>query len=146
MRNYPLSNLYQVIENNVKKAPNRSMVYEDGLKISNKDLQSKIDSIAEFLLKRGIKPRDKVALVMSNSWQFIANIFAISKIGAIIVPINNFLKEDELAYILNDSQAKLLFSSNKFAKDTKELWRKTDVDTIVWVDGCPLENEKNIDH
>ena len=146
MRNYPLSNLYQVIENNVKKAPNRTIIYEDELKISNKDFQSKVDSIAEFLYKNGIKPRDKVALVMSNSWQFIANIFAISKIGAVIVPINNFLKEDELAYILNDSQAKLLFSSNKFAKDTKDLWRKTDVETTVWVDGCPIENEKNIDH
>lgn len=146
MQNYPLENFYQVIEENVKNSPGKTIIYEENLKFTNREFKGIIDSIAEYLYKTGIKPMDKVAIVMSNSWQFIANLFAISKIGAVAVPINNFLKEDELAYILNDSQAKLLFSSNKFAKETKDLFRKTDVEKIIWVDGFPIENEINIDH
>ena len=146
MQSYPIKNLYQVIETNVKKAANRTIIFEEDLKISNLEFRSRVDSIALFLHRNGIKPQDKVALIMSNSWQFIVNLFAISKIGAIAVPVNNFLKEDELAYILTDSQSKLLFCSNKFANETKNLIKKTDLDKIVWVDGFPLENDKNIDY
>jgi long-chain acyl-CoA synthetase len=146
MQNYPLNNLYQVLEANVKKSAKKTMIFEEDLKISNLELKNRVDSIALFLHRNGIKPKDKVALVMSNSWQFIVNLFAISKVGAIVVPINNFLKEDELAYILTDSQAKMLFCSYKFAKEAKELPKKTDVEKIIWVDGYPLENENNIDY
>lgn len=143
---YPLNNLYHIVETNAKQSPKKTIIFEEDLEISNQELKSRVDAVAEFLYNRGIKPQDKIALVMSNSWQFIVNLFAISKVGAVIVPINNFLKEDELAYILNDSQAKMLFSSFKFAKETQKLYQKTDVETIVWVDGIPIENEINIDH
>jgi len=146
MQKFLFHNLYQIIETNAKKSAHKTVITEEKFKISNLELKRKVDSIAGFLYHEGIKPGDKIALIMANSWQFIANLFAISKIGAVAVPVNNFLKEDELAYILNDSQAKLLFASNKFVTETKNLPHKTDVDKIIWVDGCPLENEKNIDH
>lgn len=143
---YPVNNLYDIVLANTKKAPNKIIITDENIKLSNREFQSKIDLVAEFLKNSiGIKPDEKVAIFMSNSWQFIVNAFAISKIGAVIVLINNFLKEDEIAYILNDSQAKLLFSSVKYAKDTQNLMKKTDVGQIIWVDGvAPFENEKNI--
>ena len=145
MQHYTYSNLYQVIEANLAKSPNKTMIYEDDLKISSRELKIKIDAIAECLVVNGIGRRDKVALVVGNCWQFIAIMFAISKIGAIIVPINNFLKEEELTYIVNDSQAKLLFSSAKFANETKDLLSKCAIEKTIWIDGAPLVNEKNID-
>ncbi len=48
---------------------------------------------------------------MRNSAEFIYAVFAIAKVGAISVPINTFLKEGELAYILEDSGAKMLIGS-----------------------------------
>lgn len=146
MQNFPFNNLYQIIEANAKALGSSTVIFEDDLKISNNQFKKYIDSIAAFLHENDIKPGDKVALVMNNSWQFVANLFAISKIGGIVVPVNNFLKEDELAHILNDAQAKLLFSSAKFSNDTKNLLNKTNINKIVWVDGLPIENEKNIAH
>lgn len=143
---YPFSNFYSILENNAKIAPHKSIIYEYDLKISNLEFRRLVDALAEFLYNREIKPLDKIAIVMSNSWQFVVTLFAISKVGAIAVPVNNFLKEDELAYILNDAQAKMLFSSFKFAHETQNLYKKTDVELTVWVDGCPLENDKNLDY
>ncbi|HMT02697.1 MAG TPA: long-chain-fatty-acid--CoA ligase [Burkholderiales bacterium] len=145
MQKYQFDNFYQIIEENNKKAPNHTIIFEHELKFTNKELKKHIDVIASFLHKNNIKQKDKVALIMTNCWQFVVSLFAISKIGAIAVPINNFLKEDELAYILNDSQTKLLFSSNKFAHETKNLLIKTDIEKIIWVDGFPVENERNFD-
>lgn len=143
---YQYRNLYSIIVNNARQNPSKTMIYDGALKISNQQLLAHADNIASYLADSGIKAGDKVAMVMSNSWQFVANIFAISKLGAVLVAINNFLKEDEISYILNDSQAKILFSSAKFAKDTREQIIKTDVEKIIWVDGAPIENTNNLDY
>ncbi|MCE2705816.1 MAG: long-chain-fatty-acid--CoA ligase [Proteobacteria bacterium] len=146
MQQYRFNNLYDVIEYNAQLATKKTIIYEDGLKISNIMLKDYVDKVSGFLIDSGIKPGDKVALVMSNSWQYIVNIFAISKIGAIVVPINNFFKMDEISYVLNDARAKILFSSEKFSVETKGLLSKTEINKIVWVNGCALENENNIDY
>lgn len=145
---YPFNNLYDIVVANTDKSPNKTIITEEELKLSNKEFKERIDKVAEYLKDHiGIRPDDKVAIFMSNSWQYIVNAFAISKIGAVVVLINNFLKEDEIAYILNDSQAKLLFASVKYAKEAQNLMKKTDVGQIIWVDGAPpFENEKNIDY
>lgn len=146
MQSFSFINLYNIIDYNSKVSPKKPIIFEEELQITNGELKVYVDKIAAFLLNTGIKPGNKVALVMSNSWQFIVNMFAISKIGAIVVPVNNFFKTDELAYVLNDSQAELLFSSDKFMPETKDLLAKTNVKQIIWVGGCPIKNEKNIDY
>lgn len=143
---YPFNNLYDIVVKNAYTAPKKTIISEEDLKISNAEFKTYIDLVAEFLKNTlAIQADDKVAIFMSNSWQFIVNAFAISKIGAVVVLINNFLKEDEIAYILNDSQAKLLFSSVKYAKETQNLLQKTDIRQIIWANGAPpLINAKNI--
>ncbi len=143
---YQYQNLYNIVTTNAQQSPNKVIIHEEDIKITNLQLLEYVDTVASYLADYGIQAGDKVALVMSNSWQYIVNLFAIGKLGGVVVGINNFLKEDEISYILNDSQAKILFSSAKFAKETKEQIIKTDVKKIIWVDGLPLENDKNIDY
>lgn len=143
---YPVSNFYQILIKNVGKSPNKTALFDGDAKISNLEFLSRVDMIANSLVKMGIESGDKIAIVMTNSPEFIINLFAITKIGAVAVPINNFLKRDELAYILNDSDSKLLFASSKFAPEITGLTQVTHLEKIIWVDGTPLENEINIDY
>lgn len=144
--NYPVNNFYQIIQKNAEKSFNRIAIFEDEMKIGNGELVKRVDKVAAYLRDLGIKKNDKVALVMSNSWQFVVNLFAISKIGAVAVPVNNFLKHDELVYVLNDSQSKLLFASAKYSDEVRDLMIKTNAEKIIWVDGLPLENETNLSY
>lgn len=137
------TDFYSVVSQNSKINPKKVVIFEDDLKITNEQLLESVDSVASYLQSYGIKSGDKVAILMSNSWQYIVNIFAINKIGGVIVLINNFLKEDEIAHILNDSQSKLLFASAKFAAEVSQQIIKSTIQTIVWVDGLPHSNEKN---
>ncbi len=141
---YPVQNLYQAIQNNASQSPNRVALFEDEQKITNKELLNRTDKVAAYLCDLGIKQGDKVALVISNSWQFIVSLFAINKLGAIAVPVNNFLKHDELVYVINDAQAKLLIASAKYSDEIGELIIKSNVEKIIWIDGQPLENEVNL--
>lgn len=58
----------------------------------------------------GVKPGDRVGLWLKNCPEFIPAIFGILLAGATVVPINNFLKADEVAHIVNDAGINVLIS------------------------------------
>ncbi len=145
MFDYKYNNFYEIIENNSKKFPNKHVLFVDKQKTTNLNLKQKIDAFARFLELSGIKNGDKVALIVENSEEFIISFFGIAKIGAIVVPINTFLKKDEYKYIVNDCDAKLLISSPKFAPQTAELLENSKIEKIVWTDKYDKLDEKNYD-
>lgn len=56
----------------------------------------------------GVKPGDRVGIWLKNCPEFIAAFFGILGAGASVVPINNFLKADEVGYILADGAIDVL--------------------------------------
>ena len=50
-----------------------------------------------------VKPGDRVALWLKNCPEFVSSFFGILQAGAVVVPINNFLKLDEVNFILADA-------------------------------------------
>jgi long-chain acyl-CoA synthetase len=51
----------------------------------------------------GVKPGDRVGLWLKNCPEFVPSVFGILQAGAVVVPINNFLKADEVNFILGDA-------------------------------------------
>jgi long-chain acyl-CoA synthetase len=51
----------------------------------------------------GVKPGDRVALWLKNRPEFVPALFGVLQAGAVVVPINNFLKPDEVNFILQDA-------------------------------------------
>jgi long-chain acyl-CoA synthetase len=51
----------------------------------------------------GVKPGDRVGLWLKNCPEFVPSMFGILQAGAVVVPINNFLKADEVNFILGDA-------------------------------------------
>jgi long-chain acyl-CoA synthetase len=58
----------------------------------------------------GVNPGDRVALWLKNCPEFIPALFGILQAGAVVVPINNFLKPDEVTYILRDAGIEVLIT------------------------------------
>jgi long-chain acyl-CoA synthetase len=67
--------------------------------------------MSKRLMSYGIEAGDRVVLLYENSLEFYIAYFAIWQIGAVVVPLNVFLHEKELAYIINDSEPKLIIAS-----------------------------------
>lgn len=67
------------------------------------------DSLARGLLDRGIRHGDRVSILARNSQAFVALRFAVARIGAVLVPINFMLGQEEVRYILDHSGARMLF-------------------------------------
>ncbi len=143
MFEYKYNNFYEVIKENAKNFPKKPILFIDKRKVGNLRLKQKIDTFSRFLEFSGIKNGDKVALIVENSEEFVVSFFATTKIGAIVVPINTFLKKDEYEYIVNDCEAKLLVCSPKFAKETASLLDSTKVEKIVWTGPYKKLDERN---
>lgn len=67
--------------------------------------------LSQHLLNRGIKPRDRVILFMHNTHAYYVAYFAIMQIGAVVTPLNVFLREQEFAHILRDATPTFIISS-----------------------------------
>jgi fatty-acyl-CoA synthase len=72
-----------------------------------------VDRVARGLLARGIGPGDKVALWMLNRPEWIEAAFAVMRIGAVLVPVNTRLRTDDVAYILEQSEASTLILAER---------------------------------
>src|SRR5690625_782532 len=99
------------ITRRASRTPNRIALVDvrEGTEFTYADLDRRSGILAEMLRASGVRRGDRVALLMGNSTTFLELLFAAAKLGAVTVPINFRLSEGEVAYILDDSQASILF-------------------------------------
>jgi len=92
--------------------PNRTaLIYQDK-NITYKELYARVCAMSRKLIDiYTIKPRDKVIICYENSPEFYIIYCAVWHIGAVVVPLNTFLKETELTHIVTDAQPQLIFTS-----------------------------------
>src|SRR5207253_11124565 len=70
-----------------------------------RDLAAMQDSAALELRDRGVRPGDRVALVLRDSPGFIAAFLGAAKIGAIPVPLSTLARPEEVAFMVRDCGA-----------------------------------------
>ncbi|GAC1574970.1 MAG: AMP-binding protein [Sphingomicrobium sp.] len=70
--------------------------------------------LAEGLRREAICAGDKVAIILGNYPEFVALKYAVSRIGAVAVPINTLNRRDELCYLLAQSDAAMLVTMDCF--------------------------------
>jgi long-chain acyl-CoA synthetase len=98
-------------------------------------------SVAEGLRAEGVKKGDRVAIVHRNAPEFVVAYFALSRLGAIAVPINFMVqKPDELAYMLRDSGALGVVTQEEFLPGLRGAAEKCPTLKALWVtDESPEE-------
>ncbi|PQP19029.1 long-chain-fatty-acid--CoA ligase [Rhodococcus opacus] len=102
-------NLSVLLEDSVRRYPDRDALVLGDQRQSYAELNRQANKIANLLVSRGVKPGDKVALSCPNLIEFPTVYYGILKAGAVVVPLNILLKGREVAYHLNDSQARAYF-------------------------------------
>lgn len=86
-----------------------------------RELFSIANGLVEYLQSLGVKKGDRVGVYANNHVETVFLLFALQRMGAILVPINFRLTAPETDYILQDSGCKILFYENTFDKIVKKL-------------------------
>ena len=76
-----------------------------GSTVTWKQLDERVARLAAGFADRGVGRGDRVAIVMLNNVEYVEATLALSRIGAIAVPVNFRLVADEIAWILDDAGA-----------------------------------------
>jgi fatty-acyl-CoA synthase len=111
---WTLANFFDQV---AEKYADRPYILTEDREYSYGETRRIADTLARGYLQMGIRPRDHVALLMGNLPEFVFNLLALLKIGAVTVTINTMLREKELEFILRDSDAVLLVANDKLGKN-----------------------------
>jgi len=79
--------------------------------ISYAQMQARVRSLACGLMRAGIKPGDRIALLMENCPEWAVVDYAVLTIGAVTVPMYCTYRAQDIAYVLNDSGAHMAITS-----------------------------------
>ncbi|MBF6469994.1 AMP-binding protein [Nocardia beijingensis] len=82
--------------------------------LSFADVDQVTDHLASTLIARGLRPGDRVAIMMENVADWPLSWFAIVKSGGIAVPVNARYQESDLAFVLRDSGASLVLTTTEY--------------------------------
>jgi fatty-acyl-CoA synthase len=104
----------QLFDTAASDYPHRPFVLGGARPISYAQMRRWSMRLAAGLLAVGVRPGDHVAVDMANFPDLIAVKLAIARIGAVSVAINFQLRRDELAYVLEQSDANVLITMDEF--------------------------------
>jgi len=102
-------NLSIVLENSARRYPNDEAIIFGNTRITYAELNALSNQVASGLSGLGLRPGDKVALTCPNIPYFPIVYYGILKAGGVVVPLSVLLKQDEVAYHLQNSDAKAYF-------------------------------------
>lgn len=103
------------------------------------EFQKRANRFANFLLSRGIKKGEKVAILLMNCLEWLPIYFGILKTGALAVPLNYRYTADEIAYCLDKADAEYIIFGPEFVGRIESICHKVKkVKTWLYVgEDCP---------
>ena len=107
-------NLSAFLRFHATRTPQAPALIYEGRHISYAEMWERVQSAAAWLAGQGVGPDTVVAVFMKNSPAFLELAFATSHLGAIFLPINYRLSEEEVGYILGHAEAALLLADAEF--------------------------------
>lgn len=114
--------------------PDKPAILFEGGSFTYREVDRQSNRVAHALVGLGIGRGDRVALYLPNIPEFAYVYLGILKVGAIAVSVNAILKSDEVAFILNDSGARLLFTTRTLLVNVTEESSPT-LESVVVCDG-----------
>lgn len=130
--------IVDLFEEQVEKTPdNIAVVFEDQ-QLTYKELNEKANTLARILINNNVSCEDIVGVCLPRGIELIISIFAILKCGAAYMPMYTGYPKDRLAYMLSNSNSKLIITNNNFIS-------LIDIDNILNLDDINLNNKTSFE-
>jgi fatty-acyl-CoA synthase len=102
------------LERSARVFPDKIAVVYGERQLTYRELAEEATRVAHALRASGIQPGDRVAYLMPNLPEMLVAQFAVPLAGGVLVSVNTRLSDEEIAYILNHSGAKVLVTDSAY--------------------------------
>ncbi|MFG1924411.1 acyl-CoA synthetase [Cryptosporangium sp. NPDC048952] len=106
-----------LVEHAVDLMPDRDALVFGGRRATYAQFEARANQLAHHLARHGVKPGDHVALHSANAMEAAETMFAVCKLRAATINVNFRSTENELRYVLRDSDAVAVVSQRGLAAD-----------------------------
>ncbi len=128
---YPsASNLVEMFNNIVNKCSDKIAVSSKEGILTYKELDEKSNTLANKIIKYGIKPHSTIGVCLHRSPELIISIWAILKANCVYMPMYTDYPTDRLLYMLENSNAKLLITTKTLANKINFVGKKEIIDNF----------------
>ncbi len=136
--------LSDVLEDACRRHAGAIAVSTGGADVSYAELNARANQIARFFMRSGVKPGDRVAVLIDRGVDAYVALFALLKAGAAYVPLDANHPADRIRFILSDAGASLVVTQRRLAGQLAECEVPTLVldgarTEVAAVDDAPLE-------
>ena len=138
-------NIGSSLGRNSRIIPEKVAIYSQDKTYTYDQLNRVVNRLAHGLNSLGIKKGDKICLMMKNSEYVPFALFAALKIGAVVVPINVRLTLGEIAYIVDHSDATLIFYDEEYG-DLIEQARSSNVVHCIAIHQATVNGHLSFNH
>ncbi|GMU77599.1 MAG: acyl-CoA synthetase [Acidimicrobiia bacterium] len=107
-------NLADLFEHAVDRFPDREYLVAEGQRRTYAEMEARANRLAHHLQAHGVAPGDHVGIYGYNSVEWVETLWAVFKIRATWVNINYRYVEDELAYLFENADLKVLVYQREF--------------------------------
>lgn len=112
----------KMLEKNSRAYPNKLAIVDGDKRLSFKELNERVNAVANGMSEMGMKKNDRAAVLMDNCSEYLELYHATAKAGVIIVPINARLVSKEIKFILDDAGCFCLFFHKKYEDKILEIY------------------------
>ena len=105
---------------NARRYPNKDALIMDAKHLTHGQLNQQVNQLAHGLISLGVKTGDRVAILAFNCLECVIVNYAVAKCGGVVVPANFRYKKDELVYVINNSDPKVLLHGSEFSEMLEE--------------------------
>ena len=95
--------------------PERTAIAFEGKRYSYAQLKERVNRLADSLSRLGLEKGDRAAILEVNCNEYVEACFATARVGAIFVPLNFRIRQEELTYLVNKAEPKILFVGSRYA-------------------------------
>ena len=114
-------NIGSIFSGHARYRPDHLAFVYDDQRLTWLELNKSINRLANALLELGIQKGDKVATILPNCLELFETYWAVTKIGAVVVPSSTLLMRQGMKTLLQNSDTALLITNSSFVENINAL-------------------------
>ncbi|WP_329260956.1 long-chain fatty acid--CoA ligase [Streptomyces sp. NBC_01478] len=111
-----MHNFASILDYHLAQRPDAVAVVQDERSLTVRQLHERVNQLAAGLAELGVGRGDVVGLLLYNQPEFLELVHATNRLGAVFLPLNYRLSEEEWQYILGHAQAKVIVTEPEFVR------------------------------
>ena len=125
------ANVNEMLDRSIERSPDATAVVDGDRRVTYRELDRMATNLAANLHSRGVRPSERVAVMLGNQLEAIVAIVGIARVGAILIPIGARLRRPEISWIFEDATPIAVIHGPTFAAEMPDEGPARDMRFVV---------------